>query len=463
MADEMLWSGRFEQAPERAMLELTASLAVDLRLLPYDVAATKAHARALAAAGLLEERDLGVIDEALDRIAARHAAGELAPTSQDEDVHSLVERLLTEDLGELGARIHAGRSRNDLVATDLRLYCKDAAGALIGATVELTTVLCDLAERHAATLMPGYTHLQRAQPVSLGFHLLAHGFALERCAARFAAAQDAADTSPLGAGALAGTTLGIDPAVAAKVLGFARTFANALDATATRDFAWDLVYACAACAVVLSRFAEEVVLWCSDEFAFARPSDAWSTGSSMMPNKRNPDMAELARGRAAVTIGALAGLLGLEKGLALGYGRDLQEDKELVFGAVDRTLGALRGLAGLAGSLVFDEQALAAAATGGAVWATDVAEALVARGVPFRSAHAAAGRLVAELERAGLDLADAPVELLASVHPALRAEDRAFADPARGLAARRGPGGPAPERVAEQAAALRARLAARRQ
>lgn len=459
----MLWSGRFEQAPEPAMLELTASLAVDLRLLPYDVAATKAHARALAAAGLLDGDDLGALDGALDRIAARHAAGELEVKGEDEDVHSLVERLLTEELGELGARIHAGRSRNDLVATDLRLFCKDAAAALTAAAVGLGNVLCDLAERHAATLMPGYTHLQRAQPVSLGFHLLAHGFALERCTARFSAARVAADVSPLGAGALAGTTLGLDPAVAAGALGFARTFDNALDATATRDFAWDLLYACAACAVVLSRFAEEVVLWCSQEFGFARPSDAWSTGSSMMPNKRNPDVAELVRARAAVTIGALSALLGLEKGLALGYGRDLQEDKELVFGAVDRTLGALRGMAGLARSLTFDEDALARAAAGGATWATDVAEALVARGVPFRVAHAAAGRLVAALERAGVGLAEAPPELLASVHEALGPGDRALADPARGLAARRGPGGPAPERVAEQAAALRARLEARLQ
>ena len=461
MADGMLWSGRFGEAPDPGMLELTSSLGVDLRLLPYDVAATKAHARALVAAGLLDVGDLGPLDAALDHILERYAAGELDPGPGVEDVHSLVERLLTEELGELGRRIHAGRSRNDLVATDLRLYCKDACDALVAAGVELAGVLCDLAEAHADTVMPGYTHLQRAQPVSLGFHLAAHGFALERCLRRFEAARASADVSPLGAGALAGTTLTIDPAVGAAELGFARSFDNALDATATRDFAWDLVYACAACAVVLSRLAEEVVLWCSSEFGFARPSDAWSTGSSMMPNKRNPDMAELVRGRAAVTVGALAGLLGLEKGLALGYGRDLQEDKALVFGAVERTHGALRGMAGLLSALSFDRDVLAAAAGAGAAWATDLAEALVARGVPFREAHEAAGRLVAELERSGVSLGDAPLELLASVHPALGPGDRALADARRSLGARRGPGGPAPERVAEQVAELRSRLARR--
>ncbi|MDQ3877973.1 MAG: argininosuccinate lyase, partial [Actinomycetota bacterium] len=290
------WGGRFERGPHPSMLAFTTSLDVDIRLLPYDLAATKAHARTLVSAGLLDRSELPEVDAACADIAARFERGESLAGTQDEDVHSLVERLLTEKLGDTGARIHAGRSRNDLVVTDLRMSCRDASANLIDSVTSLIESIATFAESQADTLMPGYTHLQRAQPVSVGFHMLAHGFALARDAARFRAAYEAADVSTLGAGALAGTTLGLDVDVAARELGFDDVFDNAMDAVSDRDFACDLVYACGLCCLHLSRLAEEIVLWTSAEFGFARIADDWSTGSSMMPQKRNPDVAELVRG-----------------------------------------------------------------------------------------------------------------------------------------------------------------------
>ena len=452
----MPWGGRFFHDPHPDMLRLTRSLDVDLRLLPYDVEATRAHARALERAGLLDGRDVEAIDAALDALIKEWRAGEIGPDPGDEDVHSLIERILTERLGETGARIHAGRSRNDLVATDLRLYCKDAAGELARRAAGVVAALADLAETHATTLMPGYTHLQRGQPVSLGFHVAAHGFALARDAHRFSWARTAADCSALGAGALAGTTLPIEPEVGARRLGFARVFDNAMDATSERDFVCDLLYACSLCGVHMARLAEEIVLWSSAEFGFVRLPDEWSTGSSMMPQKRNPDIAELVRGRAAGNIGALTGMLALLKGLPLAYNRDLQEDKESLFATVDRTGACLEATAHVLPVLVFDEDRLAAAAAGSATWATDVAEILVARGVPLRAAHAAAGTLVRRLEEQGIGLTDAEPALLTACHELLEPGDRALADPAVSLRTRASRGGTAPERVTEQARALRA-------
>jgi argininosuccinate lyase len=436
------------------MLSFASSLEVDMRLLPYDVAATKAHAHVLAHAGLLDDEDVDAVETTLTTLLERWVAGSIAPDG-DEDVHSFVERVLTDELGSAGRRIHAGRSRNDLVATDFRLWCRDAAGEAVGAIRDLIELLLELAERHTGTVMPGYTHLQRAQPVSLGFHLMAHGFALSRDLGRFNAAFDAADVSALGAGALAGNTLELDPYIATTKLGMARTFDNAMDAVSDRDFAADLLYACAMCGVHLSRLAEEIVLWTSSEFGFARLSDDWSTGSSMMPQKRNPDVAELTRGRAGATIGDLTGLLAVLKGLPLAYDRDLQEDKGIVFGGFDRIFGSLGAMKGLLASITFDEERMAATAGAGSSWATDLAEILVRRGVPFRDAHEKVGALVAELESPGVEL-EAELRTREGFLP----EDAKVLDPSGGLARRDSRGGTAPNRVLEQIEQLKAHLAA---
>ncbi|HEX2049044.1 MAG TPA: argininosuccinate lyase [Actinomycetota bacterium] len=444
------WGGRFATGPHPELVRLTSSLATDVRLLEADVAATKAHARTLVAAGLLEPAQLDALDDACDDVVARAAAGAFAD-ARDEDVHSLVERVLTERLGDAGARIHAGRSRNDLVATDLRLWCRDAAARLASSVADVLDVVARRAEQHRDAVMPGYTHLQRGQPVTLAFHLLAHGFALARDGARFAAAGDAAAAAcPLGAGALAGTTLPLDPSLAAAELGFARPFDNAMDAVSERDFACDLVYAAAVCGVHLSRLAEEIVLWTSQEFGFARLPDEWATGSSMMPQKRNPDLAELVRGRAAGGVADVTGLLALLKGLPLAYDRDLQEDKRYVFSAADRVEASLDATRHLLAAVEFDVERLAAATDAGAPWATDVAERLVGRGVPFRDAHRAVGRLVAHLDRAGVDVHDVASEL-SEIDPRLEPADV----PPRDVAARRTPGGPAPEEVARQIRVIR--------
>ncbi|MBK5228056.1 MAG: argininosuccinate lyase [Actinobacteria bacterium] len=452
----MLWGGRFGAGPDPKMFALSASIDVDIVLLGADVAATKAHARVLQAAGLLDADEVGAVDATLDELLATWRAGELGPGDGDEDVHSLVERSLTESLGETGRKIHAGRSRNDLVATDVRLYCKDAAGELAGAVTELIEALAVQAEAHTETVMPGFTHMQPAQPVSAGFHLLAHGFALLRDLGRIESAGQAADVSPLGAGALAGTTLPLDAKVAAEHLGFGAVFDNAMDAVSDRDFACDLLYATALLGVHLSRLAEEIVLWASPVFGFARLPDEWSTGSSMMPQKRNPDMAELIRGRSGPAIGDLMAMLTLLKGLPLAYDRDMQEDKELLFRSVGRALGCARGMTAMVSGIVFDEDRLARVAEEGAMWATDLAEILVGRGVSFRAAHETVGHLVALVEDSG-DPLDATA--LTAAHDAFEVDDLEVVDASRGMRARLSHGGTAPERVQEQLAALRSRLA----
>lgn len=454
-ANPMPWAGRFTTGPDPALNRLTSSMAIDIRLLEHDIAATVAHAHTLRAAGLLDEAQVAAIGGACESIVGEFRSGSLSPDGADEDVHSLVERLLTERLGDTGARIHAGRSRNDLVATDLRLWCKHEAGTTARMTAGLIDGLVSVAEGHIATVMPGYTHLQRAQPVTLAFHAGAHAFALARDGRRFLEARRAADVSVLGAGALAGTTLPLEPSVAAAELGVERIFDNAMDAVSDRDFAMDFVYACAVCGVHLSRLAEEVVQWTSSEFSFARLADEWSTGSSMMPQKRNPDPAELTRGRAAGAIADLTGLLALVKGLPLSYNRDLQEDKSFVFAAGDRTKKSLEITTAVIGALRFDEGRMGEAAGQGAMWATDLAERLVGRGVPFRAAYEATGRLVAALEESGLELGAAPVELLKSIHPRFEQGDVAVADPSLGVSARTSHGGPAPARVEEQLTTLR--------
>jgi argininosuccinate lyase len=347
----------------------------------------------LAAAGLLKPTQLKAIERGLRRVRRELDGGELAFSESDEDIHTVVERRLTE-LTPAGAALHTGRSRNDQVALDLRLYSRDAASELITTLAELVDALASKAAQHAGWLMPGYTHLQRAQPITVGHHLLAHAEPLLRDAERFRHAYVAADEMPLGSGALAGTTLPLQREVVAKELGFQRLTANSIDAVADRDFALDLVYACMSTAIHLSRFGEDVVLWASTEFGFVRLADEIATGSSLMPQKKNPDIAELLRGRAGRPIGSLVTLATILKGLPLAYDRDLQEDKLAVFAAVDSVLDSLRAARLVVDHLEFDRDRLGGAATDPGLLATDAAEALVASGTPFRKAHEEVGRKV---------------------------------------------------------------------
>jgi argininosuccinate lyase len=342
--------------------------------------------------GIIPVADAAAIDVAL-------AAVVLDEGATDEDVHSLIERQLVARLGETGKRVHAGRSRNDQVATAFRLWCRDGARDVLGDVAALQAALVARARSDGHLVLPGYTHVQRAQPVPLGHHLAAHAWALERDATRLRAAFAAADTSPLGAGALAGSSLPLDPVSVAADLGFAASFANSLDAVADRDFAVDLVYACAVASVHLSRIAEELVLWTSQEFGFAELDDSVAQGSSMMPQKKNPQVAEHVRGRAGVQIGRLTGLLAVIKGLPLTYNSDMQEDKELVFGAVDTVRGCLQVLALALATIRFDAARMAAAADDGLTVATDVAEGLVRGGLPFREAHEQVATRIAAGER----------------------------------------------------------------
>jgi len=383
-----LWSGRLAGGLDPAILDFTASLAVDRRLLPHDLRASAVHVRMLARQGLIEQAEA-------DAIVAALASVEIEPDAADEDVHSAIERLL----GDLGPRVHAGRSRNDQVQTAMRLWAKQACGEAIEAVRELASTLLDRAERDGAAVLPGYTHGQRAQPLWLGQHLAAHTWALSRDGRRFGQVREAADVCPLGAGALAGSSLPLDPDWVAEELGFARRFENSIDAVSDRDYLAGLCYAAALCMVHLSRIGEELVLWTSSEYGFAELADSAATGSSMMPQKKNPDAAELARGKAGTAIGRLAGLLATLKGLPLAYNRDLQEDKRAAFDQVDDLLGALRALTVCVSGLRFDPGRMAEAAGDGRSVATDVAERLVREGVPFREAHGRVAARVAAGER----------------------------------------------------------------
>ncbi|HEY8860081.1 MAG TPA: argininosuccinate lyase [Gaiellales bacterium] len=380
-----LWAGRLAGGLHPDVLAFTASLDVDRRLLPFDLLATAAHARMLGRQGLIPA-------ETADRICEALAHIELEPDASDEDVHSAIERLL----GELGPWVHAGRSRNDQVQTAMRLWVKDACDRLTEAVRGLAVALLDLASREGDALMPGYTHGQRAQPVWLGQHLAAHVWSLHRDIGRLGQVHASADVSPAGAAALAGSSLPLDPASIAEELGFAGTFENSIDAVADRDYCAELVFACALTFVHLSRLAEELVLWSSAEYGFAQLDDSAATGSSMMPQKKNPDPAELARGKAGTAVGRLAGLLATLKGVPLAYNRDLQEDKRACFDQVDDLHGALGAMRVCIEGLRVDADRMAAAAGDGTTVATDLAERLVQEGMPFRAAHAeVAGRVAA--------------------------------------------------------------------
>jgi argininosuccinate lyase len=383
-----LWAGRLAGGLHPEVLAFTASLDVDRRLLPFDLLATAAHARMLGRQGLIPAATAERICIALGHI-------ELEPDASDEDVHSAIERLL----GELGPWVHAGRSRNDQVQTAMRLWVKDACDRLTEAVRGLAVALLDLADREGDALMPGYTHGQRAQPVWLGQHLAAHVWSLHRDIGRLGQVRASADVSPAGAAALAGSSLPLDPGSVAEELGFAATFENSIDAVADRDYCAELVFACALAFVHLSRLAEELVLWSSAEYGFAQLDDSAATGSSIMPQKKNPDPAELARGKAGTAVGRLAGLLATLKGVPLAYNRDLQEDKRVCFDQVDDLLGALGALRVCIEGLQVDAGRMAAAADDGTTVATDLAERLVQEGMPFRAAHAEVAARVAAGER----------------------------------------------------------------
>lgn len=374
-----------------------SSLEVDLELAPYDIAGSIAHARGLAAAGLLSQAQLRDLEKGLRQVAEEIASGSFRFLDSDEDVHTAVERRLTELVPEVGPRLHTGRSRNDQVALDLRLYCRAACGALTRALAALMGSLAEQARRQARLPMPGYTHLQRAQPVTVGWHLLAHAEALLRDAERVRAAYASADRMPLGSGALAGSTLPLQRELVARELGFGELTENTMDAVADRDFALDLAYACTAIALHLSRLGEDVVLWASSEFGFVRLAGRVATGSSLMPQKANPDVAELIRGRSGRALGALVALATVLKGLPLSYNRDLQEDKVALFAAVDNALDCLLAARLMVENLEFDPERLAAALADPGLYATDRVEQLVEEGIPFREAH----RLVAEEVRRG--------------------------------------------------------------
>jgi argininosuccinate lyase len=455
-----LWGGRFATGPHEAAWALGVSTAFDRQLWRQDLAGSAAHARELYRIGVLDADELVQMQGALERCGELFARDAFPFLATDEDVHGAIERWLVEDLGALGGKLRAGRSRNDQIASDLRLWCRDACDGLVASIGALQQAFVDQAETHLGWFAPGYTHLQRGQPVLLSHHLLAYVWMLDRDAGRLRDARTRLNESTLASGAMAGQTLGLDAQAYAEDLGFDRVVANSMDAVASRDFALEVLSACAILAVTLSRLGEEIVLWATAEFGFAKVGDAFSTGSSIMPQKRNPDVAELVRGKAGRVIGDLVSLLTTMKALPLTYDRDLQEDKEPVFDAVRTLELVLPAITGTVASLIFDRDALAAASVGGFALATDLAEELVLRGVPFREAHEIVGEVVRLAEERGVDLDGLDPGELAGVHPALDAEAAARFDPQRAVDRRDGINGTATSSVRAQLERARAAAAA---
>jgi argininosuccinate lyase len=440
-----LWKGRLGEGMASEVAAVSVSVGFDIALAEDDIAGSRAHVQGLGKSGILTANEVQTLLEALDQVGAELAEGSLEPRAGDEDVHTLVERRVTELVGDVGAKLHTGRSRNDQVATDLRLWCRRSLLAVAADVVALQDVLLRRAREAGDAYMPGYTHLQRAQPVLLGHHLLAHGWALARDVDRLVATTERLDVSPLGAGALAGSSLPLDPDYVAGVLGFAARFENSLDAVADRDFVAEALFDVALLGVHLSRMGEEIVLWSSDEWAFCVLDDAYATGSSMLPQKKNPDVAELARGKSGRLIGHLTGLLVTLKGLPLAYNRDLQEDKEPLFDAVAQVRLTLQALAGLYATLEWQHERMQGAADGPAAATVDLAELLVGNGMPFRQAH----ELVAGIVRDSV-ARHVPLVELVQAHPDLGDAGARLLEPGVPVTRRTTPGGAGPAAVAEQ-------------
>ena len=457
-----MWGGRFASGPAEVMRKINASIAIDKRLWRDDITASRAHAAMLAKQGILTDDDAAAIDDGLARIATEIEAGNLTEDPALEDIHMHVEHRLSELIGEPAGRLHTARSRNDQVATDFKLFVRRSIDEVIAGIDALESALIDRAEEHVATVMPGFTHLQSGQPVTLGHHLMAYREMLVRDRSRFADARQRMNESPLGSAALAGTGFNLDRDHTSAALGFDRPTANSIDAVSDRDFAVDYLHAAALTAVHLSRVAEEIVLWASQPFGFVHLPDAWSTGSSIMPNKRNPDAAELVRGHSAIIIGSLVSLLVLLKGLPLAYSKDLQDDKPPLFQAHDLLALSLAAMAGMIADLEFVPEKMRAAAAAGHATATDLADWLAREaGVPFREAHQIAGRAVAAAEAAGVALDELTIAQYQAIDPRIDARVLPHLSVEASVASRRSAGGTAPELVGQAIAAARAAIAAR--
>mgnify|MGYP006268406693 CR=1 FL=1 len=461
-AGAALWHGRFASGPSRDLMDFTESIGFDKRLWADDITGSKAHVEMLAHVGLMSSTDAAKVSDALSAVHSEMAGGTFVFVESDEDIHTAIERRVTQLAGEPGGRLHTGRSRNDQVATALRLWSRREMAVVAAAALDLVEVLVARADEADAASppisIPGYTHLQRAQPVLLSHHLRAHAWALLRDISRINDALDRADVSPLGAGALAGSSLPIDPLFSAKEMGFAAPFANSLDAVSDRDHVAEYLFVLALIGVHLSRIGEEWVLWTSEEFGFATLDDAYATGSSMLPQKKNADIAELARGKAGRLVGNLTGLLATLKGLPLAYNRDLQEDKEPLFDSVDQVRRGLVAVAGMISTAKFNTDKLAEASSAESLVATDLAEWLVERGMPFREAHAVVGKVVRDALADGTPL----VQVVAS-HPQLGNEAASLFDPGVSVGRRRSPGAAGPAASSEQSEKLAAAVRAARQ
>lgn len=454
-----LWGARFASGPSPELARLSKSTHFDWQLAQYDLAGSQAHAQALAAAGYLDDSELETMVDALQSLSEAVADGSFTSLESEEDVHAALERGLIERAGaEVGGKLRAGRSRNDQIATLVRLYLLDHAGAISKMVVDLIDALVAQAEKHDTAIMPGRTHLQHAQPVLLAHHLLAHAWPLVRTLERLRDWKVRASTSPYGSGALAGSTLGLDPALVARELGLARPTENSIDATASRDVVAEFAFITAQLGIDISRLSEEIILWNTREFDFVQLDDAYSTGSSIMPQKKNPDIAELARGKAGRLIGNLTGLLATLKALPLAYNRDLQEDKEPVFDSVETLEVLLPAFTGMIATLRFNTERMAELAPQGFSLATDVADWLVRQHVPFREAHEISGSLVRFCEDNSLELHEPTDADYATISPHLTGDVRAVLTVEGSVSSRAGVGGTAPVRVAEQRAELTERV-----
>ncbi len=454
----LLWGGRFKKPLSEEALKFSSSFDVDKRLWKHDILGSIAHAIMLGEAGIIDASEAEKIVKGLAALMRDIETGEVALEGSDEDIHSFVERKLRDYIGETAGKLHTARSRNDQVATDFRLWCRDVIRQLAEAITRMQQALIDQAEKHIDTLLPGMTHLQHAQPVRLAHHLLAYFWALQRDLERLMDLLPRVNVSPLGAAALAGAGLPINPRRTAQLLGFSETAKNSMDAVSDRDFACELVFICALTMVHLSRLAEEIILWSTPEFGFVTLDDAWCTGSSIMPQKRNPDIAELVRGKAGVVIGALVQLLTLIKGLPLTYNRDLQEDKAIVFNAVDITLGSLSVMSQLVATATFNPERMRQALTGDFSTATDLADYLVQKGVPFREAHHIVGQLVLHLSEKGKGLEDANLDDLKLLSEKFDADALSLLVPEKSVERRKELSGTARRSVQRQLRQAKAKL-----